>query len=70
MTNIALYSTIDLPNCIRLHKWGSGDSAKYAIGNGPIEYITKEKFEQIMQDSKQNNNNSGLDTTQKCGILY
>jgi hypothetical protein len=43
------YTTYDLPNCNRLHKWVNNERTIYAIGNGPIKYITKDEFIEAMQ---------------------
>ena len=46
MNNIVSYNTYDigLYSSIRLHKWVSSLGTKYAIGHGPIRYISKEEF--------------------------
>ena len=42
------YTTIDVAGAYRLHVWNSGGDAKYAVGFGPIEYITRERFDELL----------------------
>lgn len=32
---------------LRIHQWGSGPNAKFAIGHGPIKDITREEAERL-----------------------
>lgn len=47
----ASYCTFDFFGGTRLHVWGCGDDAKYAVGHGPIEYITREQALRLVRDA-------------------
>lgn len=49
MAVIATYGYRDLKNGQRLHRWGS---SRFAIGNGPIRYITKAEADEYLRVDK------------------
>lgn len=66
---VATYSYIDLRDGRRLHKWGDGDSAKYAIddnGYETVEDITeREAINLLKSDSGLSNSTLSLGRTEK-----
>jgi hypothetical protein len=44
---IAFYTIYDLPNGNRVHQWGFGEAARFAVGNGPIRYISRQEAESL-----------------------
>ena len=54
LPRIAAYSHRDYPGNIRIHQWGMGPDAKYAVGNGPIKYISRQEVTDIINRVTQN----------------
>jgi hypothetical protein len=45
---VSFYMIHDLPRNVRVHQWGYGEEAKFAIGQGPIKDIAREEAERIV----------------------